>query len=185
MSASPASTFEVPRYGDDGLFPDRRGWLSAPITVMFWALIFTIVYFATRNVAIEDSVAADGYIAALLIAFIMVIFFAIPALTLTIGRYLDDGTSTQAPWRSGLTFAAVGLVLGAIPAVFIYLVNNAYGWLPFTQMIIPSTLAPWFARVVLDQAVTRRGLRNFVLAFTGVVVVGSLTIGVSVFTGHI
>jgi len=182
---STASTFEVPRYGDDGLFPDKRGWMSVPITVMFWALVFTIVYFATRDIAIEDSVAATGYIAALLITFILVIFFAIPTLTLSIGRYLDDGTAKYPPWRAGLTFALTGLLLGTVPAVFIYMVNNAYGWLPFTQLMIPSAVAPWLTCVILDATMARRGLRTFVLTFTGIVVVGSLSIGVSVFTGRI
>ncbi len=53
---------------------------------MLWALIFTIVYFATRNTAIKDSVAASGYIGALLITFIITIFFVIPAATLLLGR---------------------------------------------------------------------------------------------------
>ncbi len=182
---STASTFDVPRFGDDGLFPDRRGWMSVPITVMFWALIFTIVYFATRDVSIEDSVAADGYIAALLIAFLLVIFFAIPVLTLAVGRYLDDSAAKYPAWRGGLRFGLTGLLLGTIPAIFIYLLDHAYGWLPFTQLIIPSAVAPWFAHMILNRTMSHSGLRTFVLVFTGVVVVGSISIGVSVLTGRI
>ncbi len=74
---------------------------------------------------------------------------------------------------------------GSLPAVFIYMVNNAYGWLPFTQLIIPSALAPWLARMVLDLAMASRGVRVFAIVFTIVVVIGSLSIGVSIFTGKI
>ena len=54
---SAASAFEVPRFGDDGLLPDRRGGMSIPLTVMLWALIFTIVYFSTRNISIEEGLS--------------------------------------------------------------------------------------------------------------------------------
>ncbi len=182
---SAAEAFDVPLFGDDGLLPDRRGWLSAPITVMLWALIFTIVYFSTRDIAIEDSVAASGYIGALLITFIITIFFVIPAATLLLGKMVDDATAKLPAWRAGSTFGLAGLVLGALPAVFIYMVNHAYGWLPFTQFIIPSALAPWIARMLLDVAMTHRTVRVFSIVFTVVVVVGSLSIGVSVFTGKI
>jgi hypothetical protein len=182
---SAASDFEVPSFGDDGLFPGRRGWVSVPITVMFWALIFTVVYFATRNTAIEDSVAADGYIAALLIAFIITIFFAIPAITLLLGRMMDDGTRKLPAWRAGMSFAFIGALLGVVPAAFIFLVNQAYGWLPFTQLIIPSALAPLLARIALEKTLESRGVRVLTMVFTAIVVVGSLSIGVSVFTGRI
>lgn len=182
---SAASEFEVPRFGDDGLLPDRRGGMSIPLTVMLWALIFTIVYFATRNIAIEDSVAAGGYIGALLITFIITIFFVIPATTLLLGKLIDDATRRMLVWRAGLTFALAGLLLGVLPAAFIYMVNHAYGWLPFTQFIIPSVLAPWTARVMLEATLRSRTLATFAIIFTVVVVIGSLSIGVSVFTGHI
>lgn len=182
---SAAMDFEVPRFGDDGLLPDRRGGLSIPLTVMLWALIFTIVYFSTRNIAIEDSVAAGGYIGALLITFIITIFFVIPATSLLLGKLLDDATKKMPAWRAGLAFAFAGLLLGALPAVFIYMVNHAYGWLPFTQLIIPSVTAPWIARVMLEPTLRNRSLATFSIVFTIIVVVGSLSIGVSVFTGHI
>ncbi len=182
---SAASDFEVPKFGEDGFLPNRRGGMSIPLTVMLWALIFTIVYFATRDIAIEDSVAADGYIGALLITFIITIFFVIPAGSLLLGNFVDEATKKMPAWRAGLTFALVGLILGVLPAVFIYMVNHAYGWLPFTQLIIPSVLAPWTARVMLEPTLRNRTLATFAIAFTIVVVVGSLSIGVSVFTGHI
>lgn len=182
---SAASDFDVPGFGDDGLFPGRRGWVSVPITVMFWALIFTAVYFATRNTAIEDSVAADGYIGALLIAFIITIFFAIPAINLLLGRMIDDATRRMPAWRAGMSFALAGTLLGVVPAIFIFLVNQAYGWLPFTQLIIPSALAPLLARMVLERTLESRGIRVLAMIFTAIVVVGSLSIGVSVFTGRI
>jgi hypothetical protein len=65
------------------------------------------------------------------------------------------------------------------------MVNHAYGWLPFTQFIIPSVLAPWIARVMLEPTLRSRTLATFSIVFTVIVVVGSLSIGVSVFTGHI
>lgn len=183
MSAT--AGFDVPQFGDDGMFPGRRGWASVPSTVMFWATIFTIVYFATRNTAIEDSVAADGYIAALLITFIIAIFFAIPATNLLLGRILDDATRTMPGWRAGLSFGLTGVLLGVVPATFIFTVNNAYGWLPFTQLIIPSALAPWLSRVMLERTLRSRRLEVLSLVFTALVVIGSLSIGVSVFTGRI
>ena len=159
--------------------------MSIPLTVMLWALIFTIVYFSTRNISIEDSVAASGYIGALLITFIITIFCEIPATTLLLGKLVDDATKKMPAWRAGLTFGVVGLVLGVLPAVFIYMVNNAYGWLPFTQLIIPSFTAPWIARLMLEPTLRSRSLATFAIVFTVIVVVGSLSIGVSVFTGRI
>jgi hypothetical protein len=182
---SAASDFDIPKFGDDGMFPGRRGWVSLPITIMLWAVIFTIVYFATRNTAIEDSVAADGYIGALLITFIIAIFFAIPATNLLLGRIIDDATRTMSAWRAGMSFALVGVLLGAAPAAFIYVVDHAYGWLPFTQLIIPSALAPWISRIMLERTLTSRRLQVFTIVFTVLVVLGSLGIGVSVFTGKI
>jgi len=182
---SAAAAFEVPKFGDDGLLPDRRGGMSIPLTVMLWALIFTIVYFSTRNIAIEDSVAAGGYIGALLITFIITIFMVIPGATLLLGKLIDDATMKMPAWRAGLMFGLAGLILGTLPAVFIYMVNNAYGWLPFTQLTIPSLTAPWLARMMLEPTLRSRSLSTFAIVFTIIVVVGSLSIGVSVFTGHI
>ena len=156
---------------------------------MLWALVFTVVYFATRDVAIEDSVAADGYIAALLITFIITIFFVIPARPRCfLGNTIDVSTAKMPSWRAGMTFGVAGLLLGTLPAVFIYMVNNAYGWLPFTQLMIPSLLAPWLGRMLLDPAMASIGASaSTTLVFTGLIVVflGSLSIGVSVFTGKI
>jgi hypothetical protein len=182
---SAAAEFEVPKFGDDALMPGRRAWLSVPLTVMLWALIFTAVYFATRNIAIEDSVAAGGYIGALLITFIITIFFVIPATTLLLGTVIDEATKRMPGWRAGVTFSIAGLILGAVPAVFIYMVNNAYGWLPFTQLVIPSALAPWVSRILLEPTLRSRSLEVFAIVFTVIVVIGSLSIGVSVFTGRI
>lgn len=183
MSAT--SSFEIPKFGDDGMLPDRRGWLAMPLTVMLWSLVFTIVYFATRDLSLEDRVAADGYIGTLLVTFIVTIFFVIPAATLLLGKPIDDATSHQSAFRSALTFALAGLILGTIPAVFIYLVNNAYGWHPFTQFIIPSAIAGYLSRVALELTVRNAAMRTVAIGFTVLVVVGSLAIGVSVFNGNI
>jgi hypothetical protein len=159
--------------------------VSVPITVMLWALIFTAVYFATRNTTIEDSVAADGYIAVLLIAFIIAVFFAIPATNLLLGRMIDDASRKMPAWRAGMSFALVGTLLGLVPASFIFLVNPAYGWLPFTQLIIPSALAPLLARIALERTLESRRIQVLAIVFTALVVAGSLGIGVSVLTGRI
>jgi hypothetical protein len=98
---------------------------------------------------------------------------------------LDDGTKKLPAWRAGMSFAFVGALLGVVPAAFIFLVNNAYGWLPFTQLIIPSALAPLLARIALEKTLESRGFRVLTIVFTAIVVVGSLSIGVSVFTGRI
>jgi len=182
---SAAAGFDVPQFGDDGMFPGRRGWVSVPSTIMLWALIFTIVYFSTRNTAIEDSVAAGGYIGALLITFVIAIFFAIPATNLLLGRMIDDATRAMPAWRAGMSFGLAGILLGAVPAVFIFMVDSAYGWLPFTQLIIPSALAPWLSRMLLERTLKSRRLEVLAMVFTAFVIVGSLSIGVSVFTGKI
>lgn len=180
-----AGDFRTPGFGDDDFLPDRRAWYALPLTVMYWALIFTIVYFATRNVAIEDSVAAEGYIGWLLITFILVIFFVIPAFSLFFGRIVDDATADLAPAAAAMRFALIGLIAGAIPGVFIYFVNNAYGWLPITQFLIPSVLAGALARLSIDVTLKYRAVRVLAVTFTTLVVVGSLGIGVLVFTGGI
>ncbi len=122
MSAQPVS--RVPRFGEEDFLPNRRAMAALPLTVMYWALIFTVVFFATRDFDFEDSVAASGYIGALLITFMMIIFF-----------------------------------------------------------IIPSALAGGLARLTIEPALRNDKLRNAALTFTGIVVVGSLSIGWAVFTG--
>ena len=186
--------FELPTFGDDGFMPDRRGWWALPLTIAAWSFIFTIVYFATRNRAIEDGVAtvglddqvaAQGYIAMLLITFIVVIFFVIPTATLVFGRSLDESTAHLSTWRAALIFGFVGLVGGAVPAVFIYAVNPAFGTLPFTQFLIPTPLAAFFSRLVIDRVLRHPVLRTFTMIATVLIVIGSLTIGVNVLTGAI
>jgi len=180
MSAQ--SAIEVPELGDDFL-PNRRAIVALPLTVMYWALVFTAVFFATRDVRLEDSVAASGYIGALLITFMMVIFFIIPTSVLAFGRVVDESTAELRPSLAALRFSLIGLVLGVIPAAFIFFVNTAYGWLPFTQFIIPSALAGGLARLTIEPALRKNGLRYGAYTFTGIVVVGSLSIGWVVFNG--
>jgi hypothetical protein len=183
MTAQPS--FRAPNFGDDDFLPDRRSWYALPLTIMYWSGIFTIVYFATRNVAIEDSVAADGYILTLFITFVLVVFFVIPVLTLFFGRMVDDATVHISVFAAAMRFAAYGLAGGVIPAVFIYYVNTAYGWLPFTQFIIPSALAGAIARLSLEGTLRFAAARFAVIAATTVILGGSLAIGVAVLTGKI
>ncbi len=178
-------SFRPPNFGDDDFLPDQRSWYSLPLTIMYWAGIFTIVYFATRNVDIEDSVAAGGYILTLLITFVLVIFFVIPAFTLFFGRIVDDATAHMSTIGSAARFALYGFVAGIVPAVFIFFINTKYGWLPFTQFIIPSLLAGALARITLEPTLRSAGMKFFTIAFTTMVVVGSLAIGVAVLNGAI
>jgi uncharacterized membrane protein YhaH (DUF805 family) len=182
---STASSFEVPRFGDDGLFPDERGWWSIPITISLWSAIFTVVYFSTRNLEIEDSVTASGYIGMLLATFCVVIFAVIPALAMTIGRVADDSLRRASSMRASFTFGGLGLGLGMIPALFLFALNPAYGWLPFTQFIIPSALAGLFGRIVGEHVVGNTPLKTSAIVATVMIVVGCLSVGVAVFMGAI
>ncbi len=182
---STVSDFEVPRFGDDGIFPDERGWWSLPITVSLWSSIFMGVYFCTRDVRLEDSVTASGYVGILLATFCVVIFAVIPALTMTVGRVIDDSLRHASSLRAAAMFGAVGLALGAVPAGFVFIVNDAYGWLPFTQFLIPSALAGFFGRILAEHAVGNARLQVGSIAATAVIVLGCLGIGIAVLNGAI
>ena len=174
-----------PRIGDDGIAPDRRAWIATPLAVMLWSGIFTIVYFATRDTAIEDAVAADGYITKLFIAFVLTIFFVIPTTTLLLGTMIEDLLD---PSGLGGVFAAsvlVGGTVGAITAVFIYFLDTNYGWLPFTQFIIPSALTGALTWLLVEPCRRSRALTTVFTTLMVVVVIASLGIGVAVLTGRI
>jgi hypothetical protein len=175
--------FEVPRFGDDGLFPDARGWWSVPLTVSLWSAVFTIVYFATRNLQIEDSIIASGYITILFIVFVMVIIGVIPALTMTFGRMVDDALRNEPRWKAGMVFGGIGLALAIVPAVFVWAVDHTYGWLPFTQFLIPSPIAGFLGSVLVDPVIKSSVAKTTVVVSTAVIVIGCLGIGVAVLTG--
>lgn len=179
------SDFDVPRYGDDGLLPDSRGWWSIPLTVSLWSMIFTIVYFSTRKLEIEDSVTADGYIGVLLMVFITVIFGVIPAITITLGRIVDDASKHLPALRVAVTFGLIGLILGFIPAIFIHALDSGFGYLPYTQFLIPSATTGFLSRFLVDRVANNHRLRGMMLGMTIMIVVGCLGIGVAVFKGAI